>query len=178
MDAFVDGNDLCAGCSNCCRRVEGLLLTDEELERLPRMRPFVTGERDGFHVANMPEGCPYLLPNGWCGTFETRPFDCSLFPAQVGGVRRDGTGNVAVEWRWGEAPECPSREGFVRRGVPAGRIDALERWAAAALGAPSAEAVEDRSGEAFRPRLRRRARRALRRGGLLPAARRLLRRAG
>jgi Putative zinc- or iron-chelating domain len=174
MGAFVDGNDLCAGCANCCRRVEGLLLTDEELDRLPLMRPHEVRKEGAFHVVDMPDGCPYLLPSGWCGTFETRPFDCSLFPAQVGRIRDPGGGaRATVVWRWGDAPECPSRARFVRRGVSPAQREALARWSADALGV---EAVDVRFGRDLGRGARRLMVGCLRRSGLLPVVRRALQR--
>lgn len=169
--AFIDGNDLCAGCSNCCRNVQGLILTAEELERVPKMKPFVVDGDGSLFMVNMPDGCPYLLPNGWCGTFETRPFDCSLFPVQVGGVRREpGRNAIEATWRWGEAPECPSRSAFVARGVSPEQVRDLRKWIGAAYGSEDVALRQAPPPGGWRGRLRI----VLRRARILPTARRSL----
>lgn len=173
VDAFVDGDDLCAGCANCCR-AEGLLVTEDELARLPRLQPFVAGEEGPFVKVDMPGGCPYLLPNGWCGTFETRPFDCSLFPVQLGRIERAPDGAVTAAWRWGEAPECPSREAFVRRGVSESQLVAFGGWIGAATRTTGVRVVHDPSTQRPRARARRALFRFLRRTHLYEPAHRLL----
>jgi hypothetical protein len=153
---FIDGDGLCGGCSRCCASVEGLLLTDEELERVPLMAPHVVDRDQGLARVDMLDGCPYLSEDGWCTTFETRPFDCSLFPAQVGGVRRaPGLDAVEVVWRFG-GWECPSREVFVARPVDPEQIEALRSWIGRAYESTTVTVVHDRSPDQVPARLKRR----------------------
>ncbi|HYF47059.1 MAG TPA: YkgJ family cysteine cluster protein [Acidimicrobiales bacterium] len=158
---FVDGNDLCEGCTRCCDPLDGLLVTDEELDRLPLLRPFVV-DTDGHLSTIVVDGpCPYLGDDGWCTTFETRPFDCSLFPAQVGGIRRDpGRASATVVWRYG-GEECPRRSEFMSQGASEEQLDQLRRYAERATGAGQVELRLDRTPLTVR-RMRRVAGRALR----------------
>ncbi|MFM7535964.1 MAG: YkgJ family cysteine cluster protein [Acidimicrobiales bacterium] len=153
---FVDGDDLCSGCSRCCSRVEGLLVTADELERLPRLAPFVVDHDQGLWRLDMLDGCPYLGDDGWCTTFDNRPFDCSLFPAQIGGLHRaPGQGSVSVTWRFGGF-ECPSRKRFVRQPINPEQTAALRTWIARAYDAPEVTVVHDRSPDRVPQRIRRR----------------------
>jgi hypothetical protein len=104
----------------------------------------------------MPDGCPYLGDDGWCTTFETRPFDCSLFPAQIGGVRRaPGRRAVEVTWRFGGF-ECPSRAAFVARAVSTEQTEALQAWIGRAYDTEEVTVVHDRSPDRLAQRVRRR----------------------
>jgi Fe-S-cluster containining protein len=153
---FIDGNDRCEGCSRCCRPIEGLLVTQEELDRLPLLAPHVVDRDQGLLRLDIPDGCPYLGEDGWCTTFETRPFDCSLFPAQVGGVRRaPGSDAVEVTWRFG-GWECPERGYFVGRPVSTEQIDGLRTWIGRAYEASTVTAVHDPSPDRLPARVRRR----------------------
>lgn len=154
--AFIDGDNLCDGCSRCCRNIEGLLLTEEELERVPLLAPSVVSRDQGLLRVDAPDGCPYLGDDGWCTTFETRPFDCSLFPAQVGGVRRaPGLDEVEVTWRFG-GWECPSRGAFIARPVDPEQLEALRSWIGRAYDSSTVTVVHDRSPDQVPARLRRR----------------------
>lgn len=153
---FIDGDDLCEGCSRCCSRIEGMLLTEEEVARLPLLAPHVVSRGQGLLRVDAPDGCPYLGDDGWCTTFDTRPFDCSLFPAQVGGVRRaPGLDEVEVTWRFG-GWECPSRAAFVARAVSPEQIEDLRAWIGRAYESSSVTAVQDRSPDQVPARLKRR----------------------
>jgi hypothetical protein len=153
---FIDGDDLCEGCSRCCSRIEGMLLTEEEVARLPLLAPHVVSRDQGLLRVDAPDGCPYLGDDGWCTTFDTRPFDCSLFPAQVGGVRRaPGLDEVEVTWRFG-GWECPSRAAFVARAVSPEQIEDLRAWIGRAYESSSVTAVQDRSPDQVPARLKRR----------------------
>ena len=174
MDAFVDGDDLCAGCHSCCHDVDTLLITPEELARVPLMEPYVVDREGDFLTIDMPGACPYLRDDGWCGTFETRPFDCSLFPAEVGGVRRARTGDtVTASWRWG-GHDCPQRTQFIALGATQAQREALAVWVAGAVGTPTVTVRHDRSRDGLRGRVRREAVRTLDRTGLASTVRRAL----
>lgn len=171
--AFVDGNDLCEGCSRCCSSINGLLVSNEELERLPAFAAHVS-ETDGDLSRIVIDGpCPYLDDDGWCSTFDTRPFDCSLFPAQVGGIRRDpGQPGITVTWRFG-GDECPQRTTFASAGVTEGQLDAFRSWIGDAVHATPVTLNQDRTGERASGHARRAVVTALTRVGLLDVARRL-----
>jgi hypothetical protein len=120
------------------------------------MAPFVVDRDQGLSRVDMLDGCPYLGDDGWCTTFDTRPFDCSLFPAQVSGVRRaPGHGAVQVTWRFGGF-ECPSRAAFVARDVSNEQTDALQAWIGRAYDATEVTVVQDRSPDRLAQQVRRR----------------------
>lgn len=174
MDGFADGDDLCAGCSICCRHVSGLLVNAAELERLPLMKPHVVDTDGVLSSVDMPYGCPYLLPDGWCGVFAIRPFDCSLFPAQVGGIRRDpGRSTISVTWRYG-GDECPQRDRFITQGTADGRLEALRNWTSEATGSESIILRRDRSQDGVRGIVRRSVVHLLHKTHLLPVVKALL----
>lgn len=114
--------------------MEALRVTDSELERLPALGPFVTRREGVFSLLDIPGPCPYLKDDGRCGTFATRPFDCSLYPVNVVsvGVRRPD-GSVRAVWQMGGG-DCPERTAFVRRAHGAG-ISPLRAWLVAVTGA-------------------------------------------
>lgn len=132
--SIIDGDDKCKDCSRCCADLDGLVITDEELERLPAFQEYITATDGRTHTVHAKDGCPYLEEDGWCGVFDERPFDCSLFPIQLGEVRRTlGSGTSVVGWRWGGA-ECPSREAFIADGTPEGFERDTKVWLKGALG--------------------------------------------
>ena len=132
MTGFIDGNAICADCALCCA-AHGLLLTPEELDRLPRLKPFVRHFDGHFYDVDTPDGCPYLSEDKSCGTFETRPFDCSLYPVCITEVRRrPGQPAAEATWIWGGL-RCPRRETFIRRGVTAEQQASFREWLAGAL---------------------------------------------
>lgn len=143
LATFIDGNEVCAGCSRCCRDVQGLMVSAAELERVPLMKPHVTRRTGPFQVIDMPEGCPYLLADGRCGVFDSRPFDCSLYPVHVSQLRPRGH-STEVTWRYG-GTECPQLEHFKGQGVSAAQLEALQAWAARAQGARPIVLRQDRS---------------------------------
>lgn len=131
--SFIDGDDTCANCGICCRDVKGLLVTPVELERVPKLRRWVTGFDGVFHTVDLPEGCPYQAENGCCGTFETRPFDCSLYPVSLREIcRTPGCSTIQVTWAWG-GRQCPQRDVFVSQGVTVDQQVRLREWLTAAL---------------------------------------------
>jgi Fe-S-cluster containining protein len=133
IEHFIDGDDVCAGCGICCRGVRGLLVTPAELEQTPLMKPFVSSFDGDFYLVDLPDQCPYQAEDGRCGAFETRPFDCSLYPVSVIEVRRaPGRRAAHVTWMWG-GHHCPMREVFVRRGASAEQMARLHEWLACAL---------------------------------------------
>jgi Fe-S-cluster containining protein len=167
MGGFVDGDDLCAGCGICCRRVEGLMVTGEELARLPLLAPHVTGGDGVFHRVDMPGGCPYLAADGRCGVFASRPFDCSLFPVHLHAVEgRAGGEGVTAVWRYGGA-ECPNRWEFASRMGQEQWVE-LRGWVGRATGAADVRLRQDSA-----RRARTRAQLALHRMGVLRRVRRL-----
>ena len=147
---FIDGDDVCADCARCCQEVAGLLVTMEELECLPLMKPFVTSSDGHFHRVNFPEACPYLKEDRRCETFESRPFDCSLYPLTLVEVRRE-PGDLAAKaiWKWG-AHRCPQRAVFVRRGVSDKQMERFRQWVASALGTEDIRLREVTAGEHLR----------------------------
>ncbi len=165
MASFVDGDDLCAGCGICCQRVEGLVLTAEELDRVPAMRPYVTRFDGTFHVVDIPDGCPYLSDDKRCQAFDRRPFDCSLFPLHVSRLERSGDAVVA-SWRYG-GPECPNRWEFASRMGDEQWVE-FRGWLKKATGASTVELRQD-----SRRRWRSRTQRLLHRLGLLAPLRRV-----
>ncbi len=109
MGSFLDGGDLCEGCSKCCEQVTGLTVTPDELDRVPRLREHVSSFDGTFYVIDVKGGrCPYLSDAGWCTTFETRPFDCSLYPVALSSIKQREDGSALVKWHKG-ALECPHR---------------------------------------------------------------------
>lgn len=134
-DHFLDGNDLCAGCGRCCHDIEALRVTDAELARVPRLAPFVTHREGPFLMLNVVGACPYLLDDGRCGTFSTRPFDCSLYPVNVAsiGIRR-ADGIVPVNWMF-TAQDCPERPEMLARARRQG-VEGVAAWVADAHGEP------------------------------------------
>lgn len=147
---FVDGDALCVGCTRCCDPLDGLLVTAEELARLPLLEPYVVDTDGRLSTIEVPGPCPYLGDDGWCTTFDTRPFDCSLFPAQVGGIRRDpGRGSAQVTWRYG-GEECPRREEFVGQGTTEHQLEKLRGFLADATGATRVELRLDRTPQPVR----------------------------
>lgn len=132
--SIIDGDEKCKDCSRCCSVLDGLVISNDELDRLPAFKDFITASDDRTHTVHAPDGCPYLDETGWCGVFDERPFDCSLFPIQLGEVRRTlGSETSTVGWRWGGA-ECPSREAFIAEGAPTGFEHDTKVWLQGALG--------------------------------------------
>lgn len=168
MGQFVAGDDLCAGCGKCCRRVEGLTVTVDELARLPMLDAHVTSFDGTFHRIDMPDGCPYLAPDGRCGVFSDRPFDCSLFPVHLHALQRCEDGQaVSVRWRYGGA-ECPNRWEFTSR-VGEEQWVAFRAWIKQATGAGTVRLRQDSA-----RRLRTGCQVGLHRAGLLRPLRRFL----
>jgi Fe-S-cluster containining protein len=168
MGQFLAGDDLCAGCARCCQHVEGLTVTGDELARLPLLRPHVRSSDGTFHRVDMPDDCPYLAPDGRCGVFAERPFDCSLFPVHLHELRRSQDGQaVAVRWRYGGA-ECPNRWEFAAR-VGEEQWAAFRGWVQVATGAGTVRLRHDPV-----RRLRARCQLVLHRAGVLRPLRRLL----
>jgi hypothetical protein len=165
MRKFVDGNELCAGCGLCCQHVVGLEVTGDELDRVPLMRPHVTGRRGLLYVVDMPQGCPYQQPDGLCGMFADRPYDCSLYPVHVSARRPLDANRSEVTWRFGGS-ECPKLDLFKRRGVSEGQLASLETWSAAALGVSAVVLRRDRSRDGLRGWLRTTGGRVLRQIGI------------
>lgn len=131
VESFFDGNDICLKCNLCCLNVHGLLVTPEELEAVPKMKPFVVGFDGTFNSVNMPS-CPYTLPEGGCTTFHTRPFDCSLYPANMRGIlRRVDLSGVEAVYEWGGS-ECPKRRLIMGRGMSVEQAERLRQWVATA----------------------------------------------
>ena len=140
--AFLDGNDLCAGCGACCTDVRGLKLSHDEIARLPEFAPLVTGSKGPLSLASWSGPCPYLQPDRRCGVFEQRPTDCGAYPIDIGdiGVRQpDGT--VAVSFRY-EAGDCPERLEFTSRAVRTDPAPILD-WLRSTTGATRIDLVQD-----------------------------------
>ena len=168
VSAFLDGDDLCAGCGICCHDITGLRVADAELERVPLLAPYVVGREGVFNLLSVPGACPYLRADGRCGTFATRPFDCSLYPVHVSEVGlRQLDGSVRARWMY-TASECPERPEFLalaRRKGTAG----VAAWVGEVTGAERVVLRPDRSSQ-----LRALLTITLHRVRLLAAARRLL----
>jgi len=138
MGAFIDGDDLCAGCSRCCEQIAGLTVTPEELARVPKLREHVARFDGTFYVIDVKGGrCPYLSDEGWCTTFDTRPFDCSLYPVALTEITQRDDGSALVKWHKG-ALECPQPDRLMEQVQPAHFV-ALEEWVGQALGVARVE---------------------------------------
>jgi hypothetical protein len=140
VPAFLDGDDLCRDCGQCCRDITGLRVTEAELVRVPLLAPFVVEQQEHFAILEVPGACPYLDDAGRCSTFETRPFDCSLYPINVLDVVhvdtigvRDPDGHVRATWHFG-AGDCPHRMEFVDL-ARSQDLEPLRAWVADATGA-------------------------------------------
>lgn len=139
--AFLDGNDLCAGCGRCCHDIDGLRLTPEDLERLPAFAPLVTRQDGPYLLADVQGPCPYLAPDRRCGVFEQRPADCGAYPIDVAGPRRrrpDGV--LEVQFRY-EGGDCPERPELLRRALAADPAP-VRQWIEQVEGGP-VELVQD-----------------------------------
>lgn len=168
VTAYLDGDDLCAGCGRCCHDVEGLRTTAEELDRLELMVPYVSREQGAFRIVDIPGPCPYLGDDLRCTVFEQRPFDCSLYPVNVLAVDvRPDRSTAEVRWNL-SAAECPERPAFVGMALAKG-LDDVGTWVAIRTGA---DRVEFRAEHWTRLRARRD--RLLHTFGLLRPLRRLI----
>lgn len=168
---FIDGDDLCAGCGKCCDPVDELRITQEEFDRLPLLQPFAHDFDGIFHTVDVDGPCPYLQDDRRCGTFASRPFDCSLFPAFVEPIRVRSGDNTAIV-RWGKGGlQCPHPDLLFDQ-VSGSNVQHLGEWAQQAAGSDAVELV--RVPDQRAPSLLRRAiRGSLGRLGLLGAAKRL-----
>lgn len=142
MSAFLDGDDVCAGCGACCRDTRDLKLTDADLARLPEFVPLVTRRDGAVSYASFDGPCPYLGADARCTVFEQRPFDCSLYPIDIWEIgRRQPDGTVTVVWG-NVGDECPHRYTMLRRSRAEADWDAVREWVAGVSGAEKVELRE------------------------------------
>jgi|GEM_PF-1907417 len=88
--SFSDASFGCVeSCDACCRRAEGVALTESDRKRLSRCRPGLDFAEPREHpvfpyrLKTVNRACLFLNERGRCSVYTSRPLLCRLYPLQI-----------------------------------------------------------------------------------------------